>query len=49
MTESQTIALFEQKEIRKIWHNEEWYFILEDVVFSLTNSINRIIKRMGTI
>ncbi len=40
MTESQTIALFEQKEIRKIWHNEEWYFVLEDVVFSLTNSIN---------
>jgi hypothetical protein len=34
------IALFEQKKIRKIWHNKEWYFSVVDVVYALTNSEN---------
>ena len=32
------LALFEQKEIRKIWKDGKWYFSIEDVVFALTDS-----------
>lgn len=32
------LALFEEKEIRKTWHDEKWYFSIEDIVFVLTNS-----------
>ena len=34
------IALFEQKEIRKIWHEEEWFFSIIDVVGILSESGN---------
>jgi hypothetical protein len=33
-------AVFEQKEVRKIWHNDQWYFVVEDVVLALTESKN---------
>lgn len=32
------IAAFQQKEIRKTIHNNEWWFVIEDVVFVLTDS-----------
>jgi hypothetical protein len=32
------IALFEQKQIRRIWNEEERYFSVVDVVEALTNS-----------
>ena len=32
------IALFEQKEIRRIWQDEKWYFSVVDVVAVLTDS-----------
>ena len=42
------IALFEQKEIRRVWHDEEWYFSVSDVVKALTDSTDpkQYIKKM---
>ncbi len=31
---------FEGEKIRKIWHNDEWYFVIEDIILSLTASSN---------
>ena len=45
------LALFEEKEIRKTWEHNKWYFSIEDVVYALTNSkdpkqyINKLRKR----
>jgi DNA-damage-inducible protein D len=34
------IAVFRNKEIRKTIHNNEWWFVVEDVVVALTDSVN---------
>jgi len=34
------LAIFEQKEIRREWYNNDWYFSVEDVVEILTDSID---------
>jgi len=34
------IVVFESKSIRRIWHNDEWYFSVVDVVGALTDSVN---------
>lgn len=45
------LALFEEKEIRKTWEDNKWYFSIEDVVYALTESkdpkqyINKLRKR----
>jgi len=39
MTENK-IIVFESKQIRRIWHNEEWYFSVIDIVGALTDSID---------
>lgn len=36
--EDTKIALFRKKEVRKIIHNNEWWFSVIDVVEALTNS-----------
>jgi len=36
---SKKIAIFEEKEVRRVWHNEQWYFVIVDVVSILTNSV----------
>ncbi len=38
MSEIKKIAIFQKKEIRKTIHNSEWWFVIEDVVFALTDS-----------
>jgi prophage antirepressor-like protein len=34
------IAVFRGKEVRKTIHNDEWWFVIEDVVALLTDSID---------
>jgi prophage antirepressor-like protein len=36
--EDHTLALFEHKQVRRVWHEEEWYFAVVDVVAALTSS-----------
>ena len=38
--EEQNLIPFEDKPIRKVWHNEEWYFSVIDVIEVLTDSKN---------
>ncbi len=47
MTEMK-IALFKGKRVRKVVHKSEWWFVVNDVVFALTDSpnINDYIKKM---
>jgi len=37
---NKSIALFQQKEVRRVWHDNEWYFCIVDVVGVLTDSVN---------
>jgi hypothetical protein len=38
--EDNKIALFQEKKIRREWHNDEWYFSVIDIVELLTDSAN---------
>lgn len=38
--QNQELALFEQTEVRKSWHDEKWYFSIVDVVAILSQSSN---------
>lgn len=33
-------AIFEAKEVRRVWHDEQWFFVVEDVVRVLIESSN---------
>lgn len=48
MEEQNKIIVFQEKQIRRIWHNEEWWFVVEDVVAVLTDSrdVKQYIRRM---
>ncbi len=35
---SNHIAIFQESNIRRVWHNEEWWFSIEDVCAILTGS-----------
>ncbi len=45
---SNKIVLFQEKQIRRTWHDEKWWFVIEDVVAILTNSRDpkQYIKKM---
>jgi len=34
------IALFQQKEIRRVIHNNEWWFVITDIVGALTDTVD---------
>ena len=40
LKQNESIVVFDDKEIRKTWHNEEWWFSVIDVIQSLTDSSN---------
>ena len=40
MEKENKLVVFESKEIRRVWHEEEWWFVIVDVVGALTDSKN---------
>jgi DNA-damage-inducible protein D len=36
----QRIALFQKREVRRAIHNNEWWFVISDVIASLTDTVN---------
>ena len=34
------LVLFEQKQVRRVWHEEAWWFAITDVIAALTDSID---------
>lgn len=34
------IIIFQEKQIRRVWHNEEWWFVIVDVIEALAESKN---------
>lgn len=40
MDPNTALVVFQGKNMRRIWHNDEWYFSVVDVVQVLTDSSN---------
>jgi prophage antirepressor-like protein len=40
MLQDQAIVLFKEREIRRTWHNDQWWFVIIDVVQALTDTID---------
>ena len=38
MEENKSLAVFEGKKIRRAWQNNQWWFVIEDIVYALTES-----------
>ena len=38
MSKEDALIVFQGKEIRRIWHDNEWWFVIEDIVSVLTDS-----------
>jgi prophage antirepressor-like protein len=42
------IALFEGNKVRRVWHDDKWFFVIEDVVLALidSNDVKQYIQRI---
>lgn len=40
MDGNSALIVFQDRKIRRVWHNEEWWFVLEDIVLVLTDTVN---------
>ena len=40
MEQTNALVVFQDKKIRRIWHNNEWYFSIIDVIRALTDSVD---------
>lgn len=38
MNSNDALVVFEGAKIRRIWHNEQWYFSVVDIIQAITNS-----------
>lgn len=38
MNKETAIVIFKERTIRRVWHNEEWWFVIIDVIAALTDS-----------
>lgn len=40
MTKNNKLVIFENRQVRRIWHNNEWFYSVVDIVAVLTDSAN---------
>jgi hypothetical protein len=38
MDENKALVVFQDKKIRRVWHNEEWYFSIIDIIAVLIDN-----------
>ena len=48
MEKERGLAVFQGKDIRRVWREDEWWFVIEDIVAALTDSTDpkQYIQRM---
>lgn len=40
MKKESQVTIFEKKQVRRVWHEDQWWFVVEDVVLALIDSVN---------